>query len=280
MIERHQDYLITVPSVPVGGVTQQPIKLDTDAPFALRLVRSRNIENTANAFLNGWRFTTPRQAYQSNALRSDWVAPVEQGGTVYPGRGSIVFPELIYQPGSTINVDIGNLTDGALTNAQLLFRGSKIYSDASRRVPTYPPKCSLERADYQVVVKGVPQSGQVLNVQFQVKNDADFVYQYGAVDAWDAATGETQDYTNLFVQLKDESGKFFSNAPIHANDLFGLGFGTTSQDDLMLWTPGLVSPEIYIPRRHSIYFDIYRTDVSGGSIDLYFRFCGWKVFER
>ena len=57
MIERHQDYILTVPSVPVGGVQQVPLDLDTDAPFALRLVRSRNIEVFNNPVYNGWRFT-------------------------------------------------------------------------------------------------------------------------------------------------------------------------------------------------------------------------------
>ena len=70
MIERHQDYLFTVTSVPVGGVRRVPLKLDTDAPFALRLVRSRGVG------LNGWKFTNPHQADQSNALRTDWITPV------------------------------------------------------------------------------------------------------------------------------------------------------------------------------------------------------------
>jgi hypothetical protein len=180
-------------------------------------------------------------------------------------------------------VDIGNNTGENITQAQLLFRGSKLFKSGSLYVPTYPERCALSPAVYQVVVKGVAKSANVLNVQFQIKNDADFVFQYGAVDAWNSSTGAVESYTNLYVQLKDEFGKYYSNAAIHANDLFGLGFlnfTSPGQDDAMLWTPGLMTPEIYLPRRHSMYFDIYRTDTSGSTIDLYFRFCGWKVFER
>ena len=70
MIERHQDYQLVIPRVNPGGMQGIPLKLDSDAPFALRLVRSRNIG------LNGWRFQNPRGAYQSNALRTDWIVPV------------------------------------------------------------------------------------------------------------------------------------------------------------------------------------------------------------
>lgn len=92
MIERHQDYLLNVPTVPVGGVIEVPLSLDSDAPFCLRLVRSRNIG------LNGWRFQNPRRQYQSSDLRTDWILPATGGAGVYPGRGTIVYPEMVYPP--------------------------------------------------------------------------------------------------------------------------------------------------------------------------------------
>lgn len=282
MIERHQDYILTVASVPTSGVQQIPLKLDTDAPFALRLVRSRNIG------LNGWKYTTPSQAYQSNALRTDWIVPVAAGEPAFCSRGSIAYNEMVYPPGSTINVDIGNLTGEPLTNCQLLFRGSKLYKDGTQWVPSYPPKMGIRPAVYQVIVPNVPAVGQLLNNQLTIKNDADFVYRAGVCDAFTLAADPDPSafqFENVYVKLRDESYKAYSNDFIHVNDLFGQGLptplgGGTGQDDQVLFTPGLVTPEIYIPRKHNFYFDITRNDPDGAAVNLYFRFIGMKVFAQ
>ena len=285
MIERHQDYLFTVATVPPGGVRQLPLKLDTDAPFALRLVKSRSIG------LNGWRFTTPRQAYQSDQLRTDWILPVAQGQGPYPSRGSIIYEEMVYPPGGTILVDIGNGTGENITNARLLFRGSKLFTDGSLFMPTYPERMGILPSVYQVIVPNVPAVGQILNNQLNVVNDADLVYRYGLCDAFTLAVeggplvpdGSTT-FTEVAVQLRDESRKAYSNAPIHVNDLVGAGTpvpsGSGTDSDNVLFTPGLLTPEIYIPRRHSLYFDVYRNDPGQIPVNLYFRFQGMKVFQR
>ena len=92
------------------------------------------------------------------------------------------------------------------------------------------------------------------------------------------------EYTELSIQIRDEQRKAYSNVPIHVNDLFGEGlptpFGTGANDDQVLFTPGLITPEIYIPRRHNLYFDVTRNDGEGLPVDLYFRFGGMKVFQR
>lgn len=285
MIERHQDYILTVSSVPTSGVQQVPLILDTDAPFALRLVRSRNIG------LSGWRYTTPSQAYQSNALRTDWIVPVASGENAFCSRGSLNYNQLVYSPGATILVDIGNNTGAPITNAQLLFRGSKLYKEGSLWVPTYPPKMAVRPAVYQVIVPSVGVSSTILNNQLTIKNDADFVWRAGVCDAFSLtadAPSSAYQFTNLYVTIRDEQYKGFSNAPIHVNDLFGQGLptplgGGTGQDDQVLFMPGLMTPEIYIPRKHNMYFDITRSDadIEGmGTVDLYFRFIGMKVFAQ
>ena len=284
MIERHQDYLLNVPSVPAGGVIQVPLRMDTDAPFAARLVKSRNIG------LNGWRFTTPRRAYQSNQLRTDWIVPAVHGQGPYPSRGSLVYPELIYAPNSTIDVDMGNTTGEPIANMQLLFRGSKLFTDGTQWAPTYPEKMAILPYVYPVIVP-IPAVGQVLNNILQIQNDADFVFRYGFCDAFTLGVDGgpivpdgSNTFTNVTVQLRDENGKFYSNVPINVNDLFGAGVpnptGSGSDDDSVLFTPGLMTPEIYIPRRHNLYFDVYRNDPGQVPVNLNFRFCGMKVFPR
>lgn len=280
MIERHQDYLLSIPSLPAGGRNQIPLKLDTDAPFALRLVRSRNID------LNGWRFTTPSGAYQSSALRTDWIVPATAGASAYPSRGSIIYDELIYPPGSTINVDIGNATGEAITNAELLFRGSKLFQSGSMMVYTYPERMAVLPATYQVIVPNVTTTASIRNNQLTIKNDADMVIRCGACDAFTMSANpldSAYQFTNVYVSLRDEQYKAYSNAPIHVNDLFGSGlpFPYPGEDDQMLFTPGLYTPEIYLPRRHNMYFDVFRTDDGRqATVDLYFRFIGMKVFQR
>ncbi len=280
MIERHQDYQLTIPTVPPGGLRGLPLKLDTDAPFALRLVRSRNIG------LNGWRFTTPRQAYQSNGLRTDWIVPVVSTAGAYPSRGSIVYEEMVYPPGGVIQIDVGNTTGQTIENARMLFRGSKLFTDDSQWAPTYPERMAVLPSIYQVIVPQVGLTETRRDVQLVINNDADFVYRYGVCDAWSLTATNPQafQFTELYIQLRDEQRKAFSNEPIHVNDVFGQGlptpYGTGANDDQVLFTPGLMTPEIYLPRRHSLYFDVTRNDGSGVPIDLYFRFGGMKVFQR
>jgi hypothetical protein len=288
MIERHQDYLLSIPTLPVGGLIQVPLNLDTDAPFALRLVKSRNIG------LNGWNFTDPRRAYQSNALRTDWITPVNPGQSSYPSRGAVIYEEMVYPPGGVITVDIGNTTGQPISNASLLFRGSKLFKDGTLWNPTYPERMAVLPAVYQVIVPKVPVVGSLRDNQLTILNDADFIYRWGVCDAFTVGvvggsvpTAAQFKFQNVTVQLRDEARKPYSNAPINANDLFGQGLptpeGAGTDDDQVLFTPGLMTPEIYLPRRHSMYFDVYRNDVSlAGAVpvDLYFRFGGMKVFQR
>lgn len=301
MIERHQDYQLTIPTVPVGGLQEVPLTLDTDAPFLLRLVKSRNIG------LNGWRFQTPRKAFQSSDLRTDWNIPYSAFQTPQPGRGSIVYPELVYPIGSQIVVDIGNATDEPITNARLLFRGSKLYRDGVINAPTYPAKMSVLPGCYPVIVTKVGLATDAAHpfiqrdIPLNILQDADFVYRYGVADPFTLGVEggivpppgggpffTPATFQEIYVQIKDESRKAYSNEPIHINDLFGQGSpflqvtGVGGGDDPGVGPmfPGLVTPEIYLERQHALYLDIFRYDTAGVSLDLHFRFQGMKVFPR
>lgn len=284
MIERHQDYILALPSIPPGGLIDLPLKLDSDAPFLLRLVRSRGIG------LSGWRFQTPNRAWQSSALRTDLIpqAPGALLPNPQPSRGSIIYPQMLYPIGATIVIEVGNTTGAPITNAYLLFRGSKLFPDGAVASPTYPARLSALPDTYQVNVT-VPAVGIIRDVQLKIKSDADFVYRYGAADAFtlgvDGGAYNPFTFSQCHVRLRDEYYKGFSNDWVHINDLFGQGqpspFETsTSRDDDVLFLAGLLTPEIYIPRDHSIYFDVMRNDVGSGPINLNFRFQGAKVFAR
>lgn len=286
MIQRHQDFQLTIPVVPPGGLTDLPLKLDTDAPFLCRLVKSRNLG------LSGFRFQTPNRQWQSSDLRTDLI-PQFPGATLpnpQPSRGAVIYPELMYPLGGVIVCEVGNNTGANLTNVKLLFRGSKLFPDGAVAGPTYPAKMSVLPFTYPVLVENVLGTNDPRrNVQLRIRTDADFVLRYAVCDPFTLGLNNGEfnpfNYRELYVTLRDEWYKAFSNEPIHVNDLFGQGQpspfeAATSNDDSVVFLPGLFSPEIYIPRDHSIYFDIARADAGGGPVNLHFRFQGSKVFQR
>jgi hypothetical protein len=286
MIDRHQDYQITVATIPAGGLIGVPLQLDTDAPFKLRLVRSRNLG------LSGFNFQTPKQAYQSSGFRTDVIPQTPfQPAAYFPSRGVIVDPEMIYPMSSTILIDLGNTTGAALTDVRVLFRGSKLYADgAVSQSANYPDKLRVLPFTYAVIVRNVPAvtTTPIQNIPLNIKNDADFVFRYGVCDPFtlgvDGGAFNQFNFKNLYVTLRDEWYKPYSNQPIHVNDLFGQGQpspfqATGANDDDVLFLPTTYTPEIYIERNHSIYFDVVRNDPGGGPVDLHFRFQGVKVFR-
>lgn len=303
MIERHQDYQLTIPVVPPGGLGEVPLQLDTDAMFSLRAVRSRNLG------ASGFRFQTADKRWTSNALRTDWVQPTAPGGVARPQRGGLpVYPELLYGTGTQIVCQVGNNTGETLTDVKLLFRGSKWFNDGALIAPTYPPVFSTLDFIYPLVVMVPPATsptspGVVREIPLKIDRDADYVIRYGVADPGALgveggpvvgtimnSTGQPINpilyaYQNVYVVLRDESRKAYSNEPIHINDVFGQGRPKASindggQDDPVGFLPGLFTPEIYVQAEHSLYVDVYRFDYAPGSqvLPIQIRFGGAKVF--
>jgi len=261
-------------------------------------VKSRKIR------LNGWNFQTPRKAYQSSDLRTDWFFGYTSAPAAVPGRasrGAHIYPELVYPVGSQIVVDVGNATGETITNARLLFRGSKLYRDGVVNAPTYPAKMSVLPGCYPVVVTGIGLASSATapfilrDVPLNIFQDADFVYRYGVADPFTLGVEggvvpppgggpsfTPATYGEIYVLIKDESRKPYSNEPIHINDLFGQGMPTAGGDDSSSGPnfPCLITPEIYLERQHALYLDIFRYDTTGVTLDLHFRFQGMKVFHR
>jgi hypothetical protein len=210
---------------------------------------------------------------------------------------------LLYPAGGVIVCDIGNDTGEAITDAQLLFRGQKVFRDGAVYAPTYPPRISPLPFVYQTIISGVGLTETRRDNQLRIKKDADFVLRYGVCDPFQlgvdgeavgnapnilSTLGSIGKITEVYVTLRDESRKGYSNQPIHVNDLFGQGipFPATpapgSNDDQVLFFPTLYTPEIYIPADHSLYFDIVRdeSDAEMTAVDLWFRWGGIKAFRR
>lgn len=297
IVLRHHDYQLTLPSIPPEGLVGVPLRLDSDAPFILQRVKARAPGVASGAF--PWRFQNRKNQEQSNRLRTETPEPY-----------AAFDPGLEYPINSAIICDIGNETGETITNGRLIFRGSKIFRDGAITAPTYPPRFSSLPDIFQVLVSNVvggtstgPMAsfgiGRIEN-QLRITSKSDFALRYGVCDAFTLGVeggpvntgagipsfsypGAT--FTDVWVWLKDQQLRPYSNEPIHVDDLFGRGFGPgfgvvdTGAVVPVNFQPGTFQPEIYIQRDHSLYFDVYRSDpASDPSVNLYFRFCGAQVF--
>jgi len=294
MIQRHQDYQLSIPSLPAGGLFDVPLQLDSDAPFALRRIKTRNLGSLGQ----GFRFRTPKDRYQSTTYVTDYTDG-------QPTTGKLIYPQMIYPPNASIIVDIENNTGETITNARVLFRGSKYYQDGSLPIASYPPKLSTLPGTLQVPVLQIPVTGSshavpglntaaVLNNILNIGTDADFAIRYLAADPFAIAIDggvnpPPQVFNEMYVLLRDESKKGYSNEPIHVDDLFGqLAPATTANNESNRFLPGVLTPEIYLQRTQALYFDVFRDDSAMLAlglgmpfpVDVYFRFQGAKVFLR
>ncbi len=302
MYERWQIYQKTFPTIPVGGVVGVPFTLDSDAPFALRMVRTRGIG------LNGWRFQNARKAYQSNFLRTDWEIPMDPAGAPFPSHGVPVYPQEIYPANGQIIIDVGNATGEPIENARMLFYGSKLFDRPVS--PDYPATIAPFPFIYPLTNSNGLNNGPVTidtaasaavptilrDLQLRIGQDADFVLRQlvadpfalniegGPVPLSNLAEPLGNTYEELYVIVKDEARKAYMNEPIHINDVFGQGApnpmgANTSVNGVGPVFAGLLTPELIIERQHSLYVDLYRFDVVGFPVDMWLRFHGAKLFR-
>ncbi len=276
MIERHQDYILEIPSLPSGKSVQSlPLPLDTDAPFlararGLHIAPPTSTRSQANVRQLRFRYKNQAGEYLANQpvqTPADFALAFGQNGLYRP-----IYPQQPYPPGSVIEVDVFN--DGPdITNLQVIFRGVKLFRDGALPNPTYPSQCRAFDFTYQTG-KGTPTDAalildttselrqQVLNI----KSDADFVLRAGQAGLWTSSglsgTYSTNGYTELYVRLYDQDFKAFSNVPIHIDWLFGNAGGTQLPGFTALGNsaPGLFYPEIYLPKNSTMYFDLFRRD--------------------
>lgn len=261
LVERHHDYQLTIPTVPVGGLEDVGLQLDSDAAFSLRQVLTRNLSTP-------WRFRLPRGGFESTHYRP----PVSR----FP-----IYPQAVYQASAVLRVSVPNETGAPLTNVKVLFRGRKLYNPGSVYAPSYPSKCSIIPSVYPLVVEDLGESGAAgtrLNIPINIRSDSDFALRQATCNSFRFRTASNTPasgtYTELYAQLRDVRGQAYSNEPIHIDTLFG---ADTAGDALR---PGLFTPEIYLEHSSALYLDLYRDDSGGGAVDLHFSLLGAKVFRR
>jgi hypothetical protein len=309
MIQRHHDYVLgpnqdaRLASVAAGQtITGIPLTTDSDAPFVLRsrAMRVRYDESrhqTGNAAsgtgLNHllMRWSGPDRDYRAQSLvRQSLYGPYfGQIGNPIP-----VHPQVVYPRQSTLMVDVSNDGSDVLTNLTLYFRGVKLFSPDAVKSYTYPPSFGLlpfiypqgtySDTDGYTLVRNIQVTQGPLRQTFKVKGDADFVFRAGQAGL---SFSDTPPF-EIFIRLRDEDEKPYSNDAVHLDVMFGNShFGGVYSGIAPIAggpnSPGLIYPEIYIPKNHLMYFDITRSDayVAGaGVVHLPLQFIGQKVFAK
>lgn len=294
---RWQIYQLTIDTVPVGGVTDVSLDLDSDSGFALRRVTTRNLGS------QGFRFRNANGTLTSPTFESARVAPVAPLVEPFPQRGGLrKNPEMIYPPNSTIRVDVQNDTAAPLSNVQIIFHGSKLFERRDNR-PDFPARMAVLPFIQQTIIRDIPLVGSVEQIPMTVSQDCDFVFRGAVGDPFrlgveggpvrgaglppdgDGANPAFGSFTNMTCLVMDGDLKPYMNEAVHVNEVFGQNnpfppISAGGQDDPAMWRPGLFTPQIYVERLHSLYVSVFRNDSTPGQgpIDFWIRWHGCKVY--
>ena len=280
--QRHHDYVVgpnqdsRLASVAAGAtITNIQFQLDNDAPFLLRgrayRVQYDNLDSRTQQGLNtlSLRYTGPNRDYTSQGyIPQNLLMP-------YGGQGGAwrsVYPQMVYPLGSIIQIDLVNTGAAALTNLTLYFRGVKLfpwgqvpaytYPKRFRTIPFVYPIASVTQANLTGSIQNLLTNETRTLQQFQVGNDADFVFRYGQAGPSYSPFG-----LEVGFVLRDENQKAYSNDYVHYEVLFGPSGGNYNCGGTTIPAvgtgnslPSTMFPELYIPSNHILYYDVTRAD--------------------
>ncbi len=296
--ERHQDYVMDL-SAQLGTLaanTQYPgmqLLLDPDAPFIMRSLaaRMRWDLSTGQQHLSQLWFRLKRAS--TIFTSSDWL-PLNQlalafgqGGNPYP-----IWPHIPYPERAAIELDVWNRGANTLPGVQVVFRGVKRFQGSLSN--PWPAKTRLQNWTRSVKISGIGYTGSTAHVRrflLMPVTDADFVLRHlqgGCVynPNFPSAFFPAR---NVWVTLRDDKDKPYSNAPVDINILMGQGtmaLASVAPNSSQYgpFHPGLLYPEIYIPRYCAYSMDVLREDVAYfgqeglGDVRMDFALGGVKVF--
>lgn len=297
--ERMQIYVVGpdqfagLASVAAGGPKITiPFSLDPDAPFLLRGIACRRAYRTAanpdQAGLQNllFRFAGPEQNYfMQSMVRFSLLCPwYGQAGNPHPW-----FPEVVYPAGSTLCIDYQLTGSTALTDLTFYFFGVKLYPAGSSETYGYPREFSTWDfkcpRTYTALPVTTPTNG--LRSIFRPPYDADFVLR-----GLQAGPAFSRTSYEVFIRLLDEREHAYMNAPVHLDVLAGRslmpaaypsGTSVLAPVGTGASQPGLIYPEIYIPKTHLLYYDLVRDDAGyAGAVaeDYPITFIGAKVAPK
>lgn len=306
--ERMYWYQLTVPTLPPGGLLNVPLRLDLDAPFSLRSIRTRGLFQSDTGRSDGVRFWLPSGRRFSEAYVSPLLPSVVRRDDApfawsYPAMAGLrLWPESVYAPGGVIRCDIENTSGETINNARIIFRGSKYFPVAGGGRPDFPPRGAVFPIVRQFVIRDVAPTGTVMRFPLINEDDAPWVLRGAVLDpftigvdggpvAGSSSSASSVNpalgaYTDLTAQLFDGQGRAFSNEPIPVNELFPQAdpypsFENGGLDDPSFGRIGLFTPELRLGVKQALSISFFRNDSAlSGNVNLYLRFHGVKVYEQ
>lgn len=254
LTERPQWYAKRFPNTtrPVAGQSNLgfEIRTDSDAPFRATGV-AVYVFNEASAALGAagnvgvtlrvaradrsWMQKHIISAQQLNPYDADSPAGAAGQPAAFFSYFSPLSPNAFYPAGASIVIDLVQLPGVVDALVMVVLIGTKLFRPGAVWAPTYPVKYRGRPFNGYNLQAPIPSTDQPMNVGA----DADFVWRGGA---------QTPGTSRAFgVKFKDWNGKYYMNDFIPADLIFGFD---NSQ------TPGLLYPEIYIPKQQALYFDL------------------------
>ncbi len=276
-----------------AGATIQEVNLQTDgdAPFVLvgKSVRHAYTSDLDQAGLRGLktRWSGPLKDYrqQEYILEALQCAYYGQMGNPKP-----IVPPIYYPSRSVLSLDLQNTGAGAISNLSFYFWGYKLFPRDAVPAYTYPRRFGSQTFAYPVPVTALGVNEYRYDQIFTVKPDADFVLRAGqGIKISSTEGGRT--LAEVAINLKDNHKQSYMSDFVPFDVLFGTGsfpavipIGPTPSFMTPFATgpsqPGIIYPEIYLPRNYQLLYDLHRADGAGGSNqaeDFTFSFIGSKV---
>ena len=265
MIERPQwnVFRFTNPGLVAGSsVLNTEITLDTDAPFRMTGVAVYVFSSTgtplgaASNIGMTLQFTMPDFTWVQKRITSAQLLNPFDNQAVN-GAGSQTAPyysyfsalkkNIFYPNGASIQLSIAELPNVANALVMVVFTGTKLYGEGGVWWPVRDPsKPARPYIGYSVQFDSTKLP--LYNIPLFISQDADFCWQFGAQTSNPGNTlSPVGAVRNIGIKIKDWTGKAFMNDYVPVDLIFGFD---NSQ------TPGLVYPEIYIPKTQLIYFDM------------------------
>jgi len=302
-VERWQVYVQHVGNITPGQLVHDlPKTVDLEAPFALRGISLRVARtpgppsvdySDVNSLNVQWKDSN--NMYTASDLLPVPVA-LQVGAAAAGGIGGcagIVYPEVIYPPGATINIDLQNTSATKTLDTTVYFHGVKIFPQGGIDTPTYPARCAMLDYRRQFTALALQPTEERRNQILKVAPDADYVFraaQCGAIPSF-AYGGRAEEFQNLLVKLSDHNVKPFMDDYVDVNYLWGTGDGSGTSGSVYTGNanPGLMVPEIYVRANDLLYLDFQRNDgafnvvgvlPSATNCDVQIVFQGSKVYLK
>ncbi len=235
----------------ITGLTAlaQVLRLDPDAPFRCFGVAIAVYNGTSGQGSVALRFSRGDENFIQKILTPVVALDSFDTGNAIGAAGaqgpsflyySPLYPNILYQPDSVIDIDIQDLPLNSATVVLVIFVGTKLFKPGSVWRPPLPEKYNtLPCLSYplQISFSSLPAT----DVVFQIDNDAGLLWQTGQHTSVGIPAS-----THIGLKFKDYMGKPYMNDFVPVELLFGF-------DNAQI--PGFPYPEIYIPRNELLTFD-------------------------